>query len=112
MTKNEGGLVLTMISSGSPARTLMRGQYPSIQGQRYFARGSTRVLESIQSVVPCFSFSVRIRLRRAGADSASMERASGPTVIPSPAPAARLSKSRRFIRGRFESGGLYIVDLL
>src|ERR1051325_6303840 len=48
---------------GSPARTLVREQYPSIHGQRYLVWGSIRVLLSIQSRVLVFAFSRRIRSR-------------------------------------------------
>src|SRR5207247_2316682 len=43
--------------SSSPARMLVWEQYPSIHGQRYFVLGSILVLLSIQSLVPCCSFS-------------------------------------------------------
>src|SRR5919204_2547144 len=75
----------------SPARRLVCEQYPSTQGQRYFVFGSTRVFLSSQSVVPRFSFSARIRSRRAGAGSARAP----PRREARPAAAAPLSTSRR-----------------
>ena len=56
----ETGLVLTKKEMFSPDRTLVREQYPSIHGQLTWFAGSMRVLVSIQSRVPGFSFSRRI----------------------------------------------------
>src|SRR5688500_17162182 len=73
MVNGDGGLVLTKKEISSPARTLVREQYPSTHGQRYFVAGSTRVLVSIQSPVPCRSFSRAIsmaHLPRGGRGSA------------------------------------------
>src|SRR5438128_8542979 len=62
--KPEGGFVLTKNSIVSSALTLVREQYPSIQGQRYLLAGSIRVFRSSQSDVPGRSFSRRTRSRR------------------------------------------------
>ena len=58
--KREAGLVLTWKVIVSPARTLVREQYPSIHGHRYLVAGSMPVLSSIHSRVPGCSFSRRI----------------------------------------------------
>src|SRR5262245_7058599 len=63
ITNGDGGLVLIMIESVSPARTLVCEQKPSIHGQRYRVFGSTRVFVNNQSVVPGFAFSVRMSSR-------------------------------------------------
>src|SRR5687768_4206063 len=65
MTKGDAGLVLTIISSAWPARTLVREQYPSIAEERQRLAGSRRGRSSIQVVVPGRAFSARIRPRRA-----------------------------------------------
>jgi hypothetical protein len=40
MVNGDGGFVLTWNVTGSPARTLVREQYPSMRGERYFDFGS------------------------------------------------------------------------
>src|SRR5688572_9935004 len=92
MTNGAAGLVLTIIERGSPERTLVREQYPSIHGQRYFATGSTRVFVSNQSAVPAFSFSARMESRRANLKD--VQPVSGPMA----ATAAAFSNCRRFKR--------------
>src|SRR5262245_10326932 len=84
-------------------------QYPSIHGQRYLVFGSTRVFASIQSLVPGFAFSVRIKsdcareidlpLESSTAldDSPSAAFRSGFTPATTPAPNAPLSRLRRFV---------------
>ena len=67
IVNGDAGFVLTMIYSFSPARMLVREQYPSIHGQRYLVFGSTRVFVSIQSLVPGLAFSTRIRFGEADA---------------------------------------------
>src|ERR1043166_8672213 len=85
MTKGDGGFVLTLISIVSPARKLVREQYPSSHGARHFVGP---VFESIQSVVPGFAFSSTIRSDRE-------ERTPHPSADPTPAAAAPLRRSRR-----------------
>jgi hypothetical protein len=67
--KDDGGLVLTLNSIVSPARTLVREQNPSIHGERHFA--TARVFVRIQSVVPGRSFSERTEAREGEAQPAS-----------------------------------------
>src|SRR5688500_13604929 len=77
IVNGDGGLVLTKKEISSPARTLVREQYPSTHGHRYFVAGSTRVLVNIQSRVPGRWFSRTI-------DMAALPfrpRVSGPSII-------------------------------
>src|SRR5690348_16824687 len=90
-----------MILSCSPARMLVREQYPSIHGQRYLVFGSTRVLVSIQSLVPGLAFSARMKSDEADAFVAAEESpaksACGATPARAPAAKAPFSRSRRFV---------------
>ena len=91
--KSDAGLVLTLNSIVCPAAILVREQYPSIQGQRYWADGSTRVFVKSQSPVPGFSFSRRTRSRDAVAftvDPVAKLRPDSPSTTPAPAAAALL----------------------
>src|SRR5579864_3207973 len=83
-----------MISTDSPGPTLVLEQYPSIHGQRYFVGGETFVLDSIQSVVPGFSFSARIRSGLLGFGFWGVW-APGDRTAPRAVPAVVLSKLRR-----------------
>src|SRR3954469_16545337 len=109
ITNGDAGLVLTMIDSFSPARRLVREQYPSIHGHRYLVLRSTRVLVSNQSFVPSLAFSVLMRsdfeppeafalfaaLSVAASDSSSAACKMGPAPATTPAASAHLSKSLR-----------------
>ena len=53
--------MLTYRFNTSPRRTLVREQYPSIHGHRYFVDGSMRVFFKSQSRVPGRLFSRAIR---------------------------------------------------
>src|SRR5437773_2125775 len=101
MLNRDAGLVLTYIFSVSPFLKLVREQYPSIQGQRYFVGGSMRVFSSNQSVVPGRWFSRRmrseicgpnVRLPTEGRTVEQPERARS-----APAPVTPFSISRRLI---------------
>src|SRR5688572_20962346 len=91
----DAGFALTMIARRSPARTLVREQYPSIPEQRYCALRSVRVFVSSQSVVPGFAFSARIRSPRPRAKLAQPPSEPIAAVAPTPA-----SHSRRFMEFR------------
>ncbi len=64
--------MLTWIVTDSPGLTLVRDTNPSIHGDRYLDLGSTRTLVAIQSRVPGWSFSARIR---SGSDTGGATRA-------------------------------------
>src|ERR1043166_528987 len=79
----------------SPARTLVRSQYPSIQGLRYFVCGSTRDLLKSQSSEPVLSFSRRTRFAApcAPPGGREVEQLESSAIVPRPR--TPLSISRR-----------------
>ena len=88
-----------MTARDSPARTLVFEQKPSTQGQRYREPGATLVLESIQSTVPGFSFSARMRSGFLGLGPAAAD-ASRETIAPSAVPAVAFNRLRRVMSSR------------
>ena len=102
--KEEAGLALTKKLISLPARTLVREQYPSIHGQRYFVFGSMRVFCNSQSCVPGFSFSRRTKSRLGdapGIPPADVERTEEqpPKVAVTPSPSIPLISCRRVMPG-------------
>src|SRR5437764_15233400 len=101
--KGDGGLVLTWKLTRSPARALVREQYPSIHGHRYLVFGSTLVLLKSQSRVPPRSFSRRTRsleAPRAWRDDEQLETRETALRPRTPLSSSRRAKRREAFAGR------------